>query len=148
MKTLLFTMLLALSCCSAVAQTDEVAIRQIIESESRDYHLDPDRKVFTTYWHLTADTRLVLTDPTGTYAYSGKDLQAFVDKGEMPPANNAVSEYSNFVVKAGGTIGWATFDQKSTVPDGKSSYTREFRCVEKINGIWKIVSSSVHNYNP
>lgn len=121
MKTLLFTMLLALSCCSAVAQTDEVAIRQIIESESRDYHLNPDRKVFTTYWHLTADTRLVLTDPTGTYAYSGKDLQAFVDKGKMPPASNAVSEYSNFVVKAGGTIGCLLLTKKVRCQTGRAA---------------------------
>ena len=149
MKTLLLTLFFfTSSLCSALAQTDEAAIRQIIESESKAFHLNADRKVFTTYWHVTNDNRMIYTDPTGTFLFRGDEMKTAMAKGELPPADNATSEFSNFVVKASGTVGWATFDQKNTTPDGKSVYTREFRCMEKIDGAWKIFSSSIHDYKP
>lgn len=149
MKTLLFTLLfLASSLCSALAQTDEAAIRQVIESESKAFHTSTDRKVFTTYWHVTNDNRMVYSDSTGAYLFRGDEMKAAMAKGELPPADNAASEFSNFLVRADGNIGWATFDQKNTTPDSKSIYTREFRCMEKIDGSWKIISSSIHDYKP
>lgn len=149
MKTFLLPLFfLASSFCSAIAQTDEAAIRQVIEAESNAFHLNPDRKVFTTYWHVTADNRMVYSDPTGSSIFQGDQMQAAVAKGELPPADQATSAFSNFLVRAGGNVGWATFDQKNTTPDGKTTYTREFRCMEKIGGSWKIISSSIHDYKP
>ncbi len=149
MKTFFFTLLFfASSVCSALAQTDEATIRQVIESESKAFHANPDRKVFTTYWHVTTENRMVYSDPTGSSIFQGKQMQDAMAKGELPPADNATSEFSNFLMRAGGNVGWATFDQKNTTPDGKSTYTREFRCMEKIGGVWKIISSSIHDYKP
>jgi hypothetical protein len=148
MKNLFFLFaFIALSLGSATAQTaDEKAIRQAIEAESKAYHTNPDRMAFTAYWHVTPETRIVYSGPEASSVFVGSEMKAAIDSGQMPPMDHAINEYSNFVIRASGPIGWASFDQKSTTPDGKVSTMREMRLMEKIGDAWKIVFSSVHEY--
>lgn len=129
---------------SVAAQTDEAAIQQAIESESRAYHTNPDRGAYMRYWHVTTDARLVYSAPDASVLVSGKDMQQVVASGQFPPMDNAKTVYYNFVIRASGNVGWAFFDQETTLPDGNVSYLHEFRCMEKVDGAWKIVGSSVH----
>ena len=145
---LLALLFFALSLGSAVSQSDETAIRQVIEAESKAFHTSADRTLFMTYWQITPDTRLVYSGPEGSSMITGDQIKGASAAGQLPPVDNAVNEYSNFVVHASGTIGWASLDQKSTDSAGKVSYMHEFRCMEKVGGAWKIVSSSVHEYKP
>jgi Domain of unknown function (DUF4440) len=140
-----------LSLGSTLAQSaDEAAIRTAIEAESAAYHTNSDRSQFISFWQLTPEARLVYSSPSSqnTSLYDGKSMQAAVAAGQLPAADQAAREFTNYLIKASGSIGWATFDQKTTTPDGKVSYTHEIRCMEKIGGAWKIVSSSVHQYQP
>lgn len=151
MKKILFVLsILALSLGSAAAQSaDETAIRTVIENESKAFHTNTDRTAFLGYWSVTPDTRLVYSGPADAHStIPGDAMKSAAASGQLPPADNAVSEMTNFVIKASGTVGWAAFDQKTTTPDGKSEYMREIRCMEKVRGEWKIVSSSVHQYMP
>jgi hypothetical protein len=148
MKSLLTTLLLINTIFLMAQNGEEAAVRAAIEAESKAFHTNPDRQVFLSSWKLEGDSRLVYQGTEGTNLMTGDGIKAAVAAGQIPPADKAVSEFSNFVVRAGGTVAWATFDQKSTTPDGKLQYTREFRCMEKVNGQWKIVSSSVHAYQP
>jgi hypothetical protein len=128
--------------------TDEKAIQQVIESESRAYHSNPDRTAYMGYWLLNDQTRLVYTGPEGTFYVTGADMQATLSSGKLPPMDHAVTTYTNFVIRADGNIGWASFDQTSTMPDGEVKYMHEFRCMEKVQGVWKTVQSSIHRYVP
>ena len=150
MKNVLFSLLLVtLSLGSVTAQTaDEAAIRTAIESESKAFHTNTDRTAFIGFWHITPESRMVYQGLGEINLLTGEAMKAAVAAGQLPAADNAERVFSNFVVKANGTIGWASFDQISTKPDGKAAYMREFRCMEKIGTAWKIVSSSVHEYKP
>jgi hypothetical protein len=76
------------------------------------------------------------------------DFKVGMANNQYPPADNATFSYSDFVVKASSNTGWATYDKKAVTPDGKPDHTHEFKCMEKVGGIWKIISASVHQYKP
>jgi hypothetical protein len=134
---------------AATAQTaDEAAIRLVIESESKAYHTNPDRTAYLGYWLLNENTRLVYTGAEGTFYVTGSMMQSSLSSGKLPPMDHAVTEYSNYVIRADGKIGWASFDQISRMPDGQVKYMHEFRCMEKVQGTWKTVQSSIHSYTP
>lgn len=131
------------------AQTaDELAIRQVIEAESRAYHHETVRATFLNYWHIIPESRLVYTGPDGSSFLTGADMEKARQAGQFPPPDYVVNVYSDFVIRANGDVAWASFDQKSTAPDGKITYMHEFRCLEKVGRDWKIISSSVHRYEP
>ena len=139
---------ITLSFCSVFAQTSEAAIRTAIESESKAFHTNTDRAAFIAYWHITEETRMIYTGPGGNNVLTGSQMKTAVTAGQLPPADNAVNEYTNMLIKAGDTVGWASFDQKSTTPDGASSYMHEFRGMIKVDGAWKIFTSFVMEYKP
>ena len=147
MKSLFFSLVfLALSFGAAFGQSDDAAIKVVIEAESKAFHTNDDRSAFIAFWHITPDSRMVYSGPGTSMMYSGADMQAAISAGKLPPANQAESVFSNYAIRASGNVAWATFDQKSTTPDGKSSTMHEFRMMEKVGGVWKIVSESVHEY--
>jgi hypothetical protein len=142
-------LLLVLHTSVATAQTaDEAAIRHVIESESKAYHTNPDRTAYLGYWLLNENTRLVYTGAEGTFYVTGPMMQSSLSSGKLPPMDHAVTEYSNYVIRADDNIGWASFDQISRMPDGQVKYMHEFRCMEKVQGTWKTVQSSIHSYTP
>jgi Domain of unknown function (DUF4440) len=120
---------------------DEAAIKKAIENESSQFHINPDRNVFLQSWNMVDGTTISYSGKGGMTTLSGKDMKAAAEKGVIPKANGEVTTFSNYLVRANGNIGWATFDQTSA----KGIVTHEFRCMEKVGNDWKIVSSSVHS---
>ncbi len=126
----------------------EAIIRKTIEAEHSAFHTNPDRKIYMSYWLVKPETRWVYSNTSGTSFMTGADLNAGMAKNMYPPMDSAKFIFSNFISKASGTVGWASYDVKVDKTDGKSEYSHEFRCLEKIKGIWKIISGSGHQYNP
>lgn len=56
---LLALLFFALSLGSAMSQSDETAIRQVIEAESKAFHTNADRTLFMTYWQITSALRFM-----------------------------------------------------------------------------------------
>ncbi len=135
-------------CQNAAAQTEEAAIRQVIEAESKAYHFNADRTAFLAYWHVTPDARMVYSEPAITVLLGSEQLSPTNPQLLQSKPDFAVNTYSNVVIKAHGTVAWATLDQKSALPDGTVSFFHEFRGMEKVEGAWKIVNSSVQKYKP
>jgi hypothetical protein len=147
MKKICFFLVFTCACLmTAFAQSDANTIRQLIEAESYAYHHNPDRAAFTRYWHIHPESRMVYSGPESSSLFTGTDMEKAIAANQFPPADLAVNEYSHFVVRVNDLVAWASFDQKSTLPDGKISTMHEFRLLEKINGTWKILQSSVHEY--
>lgn len=149
MKNIVLTLcIFTASTVAMLAQNDAAAIQKAIESESQAFHTNPDRNVFISFWQITDDTRLVYSGPDGNSFISGKEILNAITNGQLPPTDNASAVFSNYTIKFSGVTGWASFDQENTDATGKKSYMHEFRMMEKVNGNWKIVSSSVHQYAP
>jgi hypothetical protein len=132
----------------AAAQSEEAAIRQVIEAESKTYHFNADRTAFLAYWHVTPDSRMVYSEPAITVLLGSEQLSPTNPQLLQSKPDFAVNTYTNVVIKANGTVAWATLDQKSELPDGTISYYHEFRGMEKVEGAWKIMNSSVQKYKP
>jgi hypothetical protein len=133
-----------------IAQTkDEAAIRKILESEIINFHRNANRKVYVSYWYIKPETRFVASSLDGTnFFMTSDDFKAGIANNKYPPADNATVSFSNFVVKAGGTTGWATYDIKMVSPDGKGDHIHSFPGLEKTGGVWKIITGSEHQYKP
>jgi hypothetical protein len=131
--------------CTEKMQENEV--KELIEAESHSFHTDSDRSKFLDFWADTKDMRISYSSSDRTQNFvSVSELKAIVNKSLMPAANMAKSEYTNYAIRVSGTVAWAMFDQKATKPDGSVDLTHEFRCLEKTAGKWKIVGSSIHQY--
>jgi hypothetical protein len=146
MKKTFFTLfLLAFSLISIHAQSEEAAVRKAIEDETRNYHSNPDRSVFLSYWNVTDATIMTYSGGGNVTNLSGKQMSDAIKNGVIPNADNMTTAYETFVVKVSGNVAWASFIQIDSKPDGtKGPRLQEFRMMEKINGAWKIVASSVH----
>jgi hypothetical protein len=150
MKTFQITiLLLGITAFSFAQANDKAAIRKRLEAEILNFHTNTDRKVYISYWHIKPESRWVSSSMDGSnILLTSDEFKAGIRNNEFPPADNARCSFSNFVVKASGSIGWATFDIKMVTPDGKEDYLHTFRCLEKIGGVWKIISGSEHQYKP
>jgi hypothetical protein len=150
MKRIVITTLFLVSTAICFAQTkDEAAIRKVLESEIINFHKNTNRKVYVSYWHIKPETRFVASGLDGnTFFMTSDDFKAGIAKNKYPPADAATVSFSNFVVKAGGTTSWATYDIKMITPDGKEDYIHSFRGLEKTAGVWKIITGSEHQYKP
>jgi hypothetical protein len=143
-----FLVFLVGSVCATFAQSEDAAIKKMIESESRAFHENTDRNAFINYWSLAKGSIMVYSGNGSCTVFSGEQMKDAAASGQIPKPDNAKVEMSNYVIRANGNLAWAIFDQKTTTPDGKSSYQHEFRCLEKSGSDWKIVGSSVHSYEP
>jgi hypothetical protein len=121
---------------------DETAIKKVCEAETRAW-LDKDLTTFNNCWLVQPYSRAVVTTEEGQIInISGaqmQGLQAEAMGGEGTFTN------SNYQIHVDGNMAWAYYDEVKTDSKGKhSSY--EFRMLEKVNGVWKIVAMSVHHY--
>jgi hypothetical protein len=143
MKNIFITALLMFALDSTTqAQNAEVeAVKKAIENESYQYHNNPDRMAFANAWHTVDGARMVYASKEGVTTFSGAEMRAAVVAGQMPKADNVKTTFSNYVVRVSGNVAWAAFDQSN---DGGLPF-HEVRCMEKIDGEWKIIASSVIN---
>ncbi len=150
MKHIIITSLLLAFTFICLAQTkDEAVIQKIFESEIINFHTNTNRKVYVSYWQIKPETRFVSSSLNGDHLLlTSDDFKAGIANNQFPPADNATCSFSNFVVKAGDTTGWATYDIKMVTPDGKEDYIHSFRGLEKMGGVWKIITGSEHQYKP
>lgn len=145
-KIIFFVSLFVLTINFVSAQSETATIQKMIEAESHAYHESADRNAFLNYWNIVADAHMVYSGNGTCILLNAKDMKAAGKKSDAPKPDHAKVEMSNYVIRNNGNVAWASFDQKSTTPDGKISNQHEFRCLEKVGGDWKIVSSSVHGY--
>lgn len=134
---------------SCTERFHEKEVRALIEKESLTFYSDSDRNKFLDYWADSKEVKLAFSGVERSQTFLGKSEMKFSSKnGEIPAATMSKSEYSNFAIRASSSVAWAMFDQKATTPEGRETYTHEFRFLEKINGEWKIIASSLHQYIP
>jgi hypothetical protein len=146
-KTFLLLLLFVVALPLIHAQSDVAEIQKTIEAETTAFHVNADRNVFLSYWHITDATIMVYSPINGkSTVLTGPMMKGAAQAGQIPLADQGQAEFSSYVIRASGNVGWASFDQKETAANGTITHLYGFRCLEKIDGKWKIVSSSVHSY--
>jgi len=126
---------------------DQAAIRQVIDTENKAYH-EANLAVLgsnfaTTPYIERHDEKL--RKMANTPYLKGDALQKVYEafpKTHKPTGLNAVvSDYESHV---SGNLAWATYTQEDKKADGSVAQKQRFlRILEKINGQWKIVMTSL-----
>lgn len=148
MKKLLITICL-FSFINCTNQKDEQeAILKVIEAENVAFSTNKDRLAWASYWHISPDSRWWFTGLDYFEYWKEGDFKKAISAKAIPPVNNGQNSLSDLVVKVNRSVAWATFDRKEATPDGKAAFTHDVCLLEKINNEWKIVSYSIHQYNP
>jgi hypothetical protein len=149
MKKTLTTLFFLAIALMGFAQSDEAAIRKVIEAEDIAFHTNVDRPVYMSYWLIKPETRWAYSSLDGLMVYrTGEELKKGMANNEYPPADNATCFFSNVVISTNNSMAWVSYDLKTVTPQGITDYTHEFRFMEKIKSVWKIISATVHQYKP
>lgn len=131
--------------CSARAQSDTTAIKNLLQREAATYR-SGDVKGHAACWELRPYSRILVSLPDGR----SLDVppSAVVDPPGGRMGNGGAAVMSNFRFHVYGREAWVSHDEESTDREGKKSYSREIRMLEKVHGQWKLVGQSIHLYEP
>jgi hypothetical protein len=125
---------------------EEAAIKTVLEAETKAAYAGD---LMLSNWHLAPKTRFVATTTTGQsfYGGSGEEVHKLFADNIKPSTNTAASSNYNIQIASGGKMAWATYDQTTRDKEGKTlSLSHEIRCLENVNGTWKVVVVSAHFY--
>lgn len=118
-------------------------LQNIIESETDAFTRMSLADLAKTYWLLDDKTMMSITTFDGTHFQVRKD--DMMQSKEVPPAGHATFLKSNYHFIINGDMASATYDQVVTLTDtGDKLPSREMHIFKKVDGIWKIHLSSVH----
>jgi hypothetical protein len=125
--------------------SDTAAIKNVLAKEAATYRCG-DVKAHATCWQVRPYSRILVSLPDGR----SFDVQpsVVVDPPGGKMGNGGAAVMSNFRFHVHDREAWVSHDEVSTDAEGRKSYSREIRMLEKIGGQWKLVGQSIHLYNP
>ena len=141
MKKSLFVFALLLLSGGAMAQTsaDAEAVKKVCITETANFDKRDLPAILAGFADVPYASRYFTNN-----AYNGAaTIRAVYTKyvTGSPQASSTKREQSNWQLQPlGNKHYWATYDQITTAPDSKVSYSKEVRLLEKIDGQWKLVS--------
>jgi TolB protein len=141
------TALFLFACGEVVAQmpNDSIAIVRLLEKEGATWR-SGDIKAHADCWLIRPYSRILA---------SGADGRSF----DIPPSvitnppvsmvgNGGFAILSNVKMSIQQNSAWVNHDEISVTKDGKETFTREIRLLEKVDNQWKLVGQSTHAYLP
>ena len=107
MRNLKITILLSLIPVLLLAQSkDEMAIQNVIKSETINYHINKDREAYISYWQVKPESFYANSGTDGNnFFLTSEDFNAAIANNKFPPDDSATAYFSNIVIKAGGNVG-------------------------------------------
>jgi ketosteroid isomerase-like protein len=147
MKSFILILGALLFCAQTFSQTaDEEAIKKVCIAETQAY-VDFDYDALASYHVQSADDQLALNKADGSFSsISGweaisKALKNYFQTSKKEPVKLASDNFT-FVIH--GDMAFACYNASSQNTEGKTSVSKEFRTLLKINGQWKILSVLVY----
>jgi len=130
---------------AAQENSDTTAIKQLLATEAATYR-SSDVKAHAACWQLRPYSRILVSLPDGR----SFDVppSSMIDPPGGRLGNGGFAVMSNFRFHVHGDEAWVSHDEESTDTQGKKSYSREMRMLEKVKGKWKLVGQSIHLYTP
>ncbi|MEY3239911.1 MAG: hypothetical protein RIR11_1349 [Bacteroidota bacterium] len=148
MKSYVLTNLLFLLCWSSLLgqKNEEAAIQQLLENETEAFTKMSLADVVKTYWIMDDKTLLNVTMPDGNHIQ--EKLSDLLEDTQVPPEGHAKVQKMDFKFSIFEQVALVSFKQTVTTEEGDKVNSHEIRFLEKVNGVWKIHVSSVHQYMP
>jgi ketosteroid isomerase-like protein len=140
MKTTFLCLAGLLLSAASFAQTDAEAVKKVCVTETENFDKRDVAAVQAAFADVAYASRYW---PNNSYNGAGTIRNVYKTYMESSPQPTAIKrERTNWQLHPlGANHFWATYDQTSTAPDGKASYTKEVRLLERIGGDWKMVSN-------
>lgn len=136
---LLLALLLMSAGAFAQSKADDEAIKKVCATETANFDKRDLAAIVAGYADVPYASRYWANNAYNGAASIREAYTKYV--ASAPQAGTMTRERSNWQLKPlGNAHYWATYDQVSTGPDGKASYSKEVRLLEKIGGQWKMVS--------
>ncbi len=126
--------------------TEEQSIKRLLEQETKDFSTMTLADLVRKHWIMDEKTILNVTFVDGNHhCYDLAQLLALntLTSGDVPK----VEKY-DFKFSIIGNAAFVTFSQKVVTSENDTIYSHECRFLEKMNEVWKIHASSVHQYMP
>lgn len=143
--TCLFLLFFAQFIVQAQNMSDTTAIKDLLAKEAATYR-SSDLKAHATCWKIRPYSRILVSLPDGRSFDVPPQAVVNPPGGKLGDGGSAVM--SNFLFHVHGEEAWVSHDEVSTDKEGKKSYSREMRMLEKVDGQWKLVGQSIHLYVP
>lgn len=124
---------------------DSLAIIQLLEKEGATWRMG-DAKSHAECWAVKPNGRVLISTTDGRVLDIPSDRIANAPASMMN--GGGFSIHSNYKMSIGNTSAWVIHDEVSIGKDGKETLSHEVRMLETINGQWKLIGQSLHQYNP
>lgn len=135
---------LAFFSCQQTPVDESAAIIQVLEKESATWR-SGDVAAHAACWQIQPYSKILVSTTDG--ATIDVPPTAMVEPSASMGKGGA-SVNSNYKMSIHGDNAWVSHQEVSTSPDGVNTYSYEIRILEKINGQWKLVGQSIHQYVP
>jgi hypothetical protein len=144
----LFLSIALLSATAVFAQSaDEAAIKKVIEAETAAFQVG-ELELWKSFWQIQPYTRALSTRADGVHFDITQEMLKNPPQGVLGRGSSCVNTNYLIHISTNGDMAWSSFDQVETRKDSTKAYAHQMRILEKINGAWKLVGSSVHWYKP
>lgn len=123
---------------------DTLAIQQLLEKESATWRAG-DFQGHSECWHIQPYSKILVS------SLSGKNFDvppALMKDPNASMGDGGTSSNSNYKMSIQGDHAWVSHDEVSIAKDGAKTYSHEIRMLERIEGHWKLVAQSIHEYAP
>ena len=135
---------LPLASLAQTSPTEEAAIRQVLERESATWRAG-DVAGHAACWQLRPYSRILVSTTAGQ-VLDVPPARMVEPSPSMGQGGSAVN--SNYKMHVAGSTAWVSHEEVSTAKNGQKIYSHELRMLEKVDGQWKLVGQSIHQYTP
>ena len=139
----LASMCLLVGCSAEGDQT--AAIIRVLEKESTTWR-SGDVKAHADCWVIRPYGRILVSTTTGECYDNPAEAAVNPPPGQMGKGGTFKNLNYRFSIHKDNA--WVSHDEESVSVEGKTTYSHEIRILEKVNGEWKLVATSIHLYNP
>jgi ketosteroid isomerase-like protein len=148
--SLLFIAGLLFGAYSFSQTADQKDIKRVCIAETKAFH-DFDFDALASYHVQSADDQIAYNTPDGSFgSSSGWESISKILKNHFQTNKKETVKLSsdNFTFVIHGDMAFVCYNASSQNAEGKTSLSKEFRTLLKINGEWKILSVLVYNNLP
>lgn len=142
----MFVILFATMVANSFAQSskeDSLAIVNLLEKEASTWRIG-DKKGHAECWAIRPYSRILIS--TTDARVIDLDPKVMLNPPDQLIGNGGKAILSNIKLGVTGNSAWVSHDEESISKEGSSTFSYEVRLLEKINGAWKLVGQSVHQY--
>jgi TolB protein len=144
MKNRLLSFIFISALTSVYGQQDSIDIVRLLQKEANTWR-SGDIKAHAECWQVRPYSRILGSSPERS---SDIPPNIIVNPPAAMVGGGGFAVLSNFKMSIKSDMAFVSHDEVSVSKEGKETYSREIRLLEKFNNQWKLVGQSTHIYTP